>query len=127
MKRTDYRGSRCEKRQLSKCADGVCKTYSVLESRTADLLEADENVREFRCNVPLEGLPEGNYCSDFVCVKTNGELMVREWVWRKNLMKPRTLNLLDASLNYWRRHGVEDWGLAIDKKKEETDATEKAD
>ena len=55
-----------------------------------------------------------DYMSDFVCVKNDGGLMVRECVYRKFLTKPMTVKLLDDSRNYWRIHGVEDWGLVID-------------
>ena len=41
--------------------------------------------------------------------------MVREYVFRKFLMKPLTVKLLDASREYWLRHGVSDWGLVIDE------------
>lgn len=111
-----YRGTRCEKRTMSKCADGVARTYSVLESKYADKLEADPNVKEFRCQVLLEGLEIGEYCSDFVATKVDGDLMVRECVYRKHLRKPMTAKLLDASRNYWRRRGVEDWGIVVEKK-----------
>lgn len=121
MKKKGYRGSRVEKRQLSKCSDGVAKTYNTLESRFADMLQDDENVKWFRCNVLLDDFPEGEYCSDFVCVKTNGDLMVRECVYRKNIMRPKTIRLLDASRDYWIRRGVTDWGLVVDKKKEDVD------
>ena len=40
----------------------------------------------------------GEYTSDFVCTKTDGDLMVRECVFRKFLMKPLTVKLLDASI-----------------------------
>ena len=54
------------------------------------------------------------YTSDFVCIKTNGDWMVRECVYRKFLMKPMTVKLLDISRDYWLRHGVTDWGVVID-------------
>ncbi len=41
--------------------------------------------------------------------------MVRECVFRKFLMKPMTVKLLDASREYWLRHGVMDWGVVIDE------------
>ena len=116
-----YKRTRCEKRTMSKCSDGIAKTYNTLESRFADMLQEDDAVESFRCNVPLEDLPEGEYCSDFVCVKTNGDLMVRECVYRKNIMRPKTIRLLDASRDYWIRRGVTDWGLVVDKKKEDGD------
>lgn len=61
--------------------------------------------------------PKGkvHYTTDFVCVKVDGDLMVRECVFRKHLMKPLTVKLLDASREYWLRHGVTDWGLVIDE------------
>ena len=115
MKKKNYKRSRCEKRSLSKCADGVAKTYTDIESRFADMLQEDDSVKEFRCNVLLDGLTEGEYCSDFVCTKVDGDLMVRECVYRKVLTKPMTVRLLDASREYWLRHGVNDWGIVIDK------------
>ncbi len=121
MKPKGYKRTRCEKRTMSKCADGIAKTYNTLEARFADMLQEDDAVESFRCNVLLEDFPEGEYCSDFVCVKTNGDLMVRECVYRKNIMRPKTVRLLDASRDYWIRRGVYDWGLVIDKKKEDSD------
>lgn len=117
MKKKNYKGSRCEKRSLSKCADGVAKTYTDIESRFADMLQEDVAVKDFRCNVLLDGLAEGEYCSDFVCTKTDGDLMIRECVYRKVLTKPMTVRLLDASREYWLRHGVSDWGIVIDKER----------
>ena len=60
-------------------------------------------------NVLLDGLELGAYTSDFVCVKSDGDLLVRECVSRKFLMKPMTVKLLDASREYWLRRGVTDW------------------
>ena len=101
---------------MSKCANGVARTYNVLESKYADKLEADPNVKEFRCQVLLEGLEIGEYCSDFVATKVDGDLMVRECVYRKDLLKLSTGKLLDASRNFWRRRGVEDWGIVVEEK-----------
>ena len=112
MRKKNFKG-RTEKRILSKCND-VCRTYDKIQSAYADMLQADESIVEIRCNVLLDGLPEGEYTSDFVCIKTNGDMMVRECVQRKFLMKPMTVKLLDASREYWLRHGVKDWGVTID-------------
>lgn len=116
MKKKSYKGSRCEKRSMSKCADGVVRTYNAIESRYAEKLEENPDVKEFRTQVILDGLELGEYCSDFVAVKTDGDLMVRECVFRKHLTKPMTAKMLDASRDYWRRRGVTDWGIVIDKK-----------
>ncbi len=115
MRKKRYKG-RCEKRALPKCK-GVCRTYDAVQYAFADVLQDDSKITEFRCNVPLDGLTEGEYTSDFVCVKSDGDLMVRECVFRKFLTKPMTVKLLDTSMDYWNKHGVSDWGLVIDAKK----------
>lgn len=115
MQKKNYKG-RCEKRTISKC-HGVCRTYNEIQSAYADVLQSDEEIKEIRCNVLLDGLQEGEYTSDFVCSKTDGDMMVRECVYRKHLLKPMTVKLLDASRDYWLRHGVLDWGLVIDEEK----------
>ena len=115
MRKKHYKG-RCEKRVLSKC-QSVCRTYDAVQSAGADMLQADESIKEIRCNVLLEGLSEGEYTSDFVCIKANDDWLVRECVQRKHLLKPKTMKLLDASREYWLRHGVTDWGLVIDAEK----------
>ena len=114
MRKKGYNG-RTEKRILSKCND-VCRTYDAIQSAYADILQADDGIRVFRCNVLLDGLPEGEYTSDFVCIKTDGEVMVRECVQRKHLMKPMTVKLLDASREYWLKRGVS-WGIITDEEK----------
>lgn len=123
MKPKGYKRTRCEKRTMSKCANGVARTYNVLEARYADKLQENPNVKEFRCQVLLEGLEIGEYCSDFVATKVDGDLMVRECVFRKDLLKPSVAKLLDASRNYWIRRGVTDWGIVVEKK----DADEEKD
>lgn len=115
MRKKGYKG-RCEKRMLGKCKD-VCKTYDAIQFAYADILQADVNISEIRCNVPLDGLEEREYTSDFVCIRSNGDMMVRECVQRKFLMKPMTVRLLDMSREYWLRHGVMDWGVVIDADK----------
>lgn len=114
MRKKNYKG-RCEKRSLSKCPV-VCKTYDAIQYAYADMLQGDETIMEFRCNVLMDGLAIGEYTSDFVCTKSSGDMMVRECVFRSHLAKPLTVKLLDASRNYWLRRGVSDWGLVIDAK-----------
>ncbi len=113
MRKKGYKG-RCEKKDLSKSQE-VCRTYDAIQSNYADILQNDNNIQEIRCNVLLDGLSEGAYTSDFVCVKADGDLMVRECVFRKFLTKPMTVKLLDASRDYWINHGVSDWGMVIDE------------
>ena len=113
MRKKNFKG-RCEKRVIPKCND-VCRTYDPIQSACADMLAADDAIQEIRCNVLLDGLEVGEYTTDFLCVKADGDLMVRECVFRKHLTKPLTIKLLDASKEYWLRHGVTDWGLVIDE------------
>ena len=113
MRKKNFKG-RCEKRTISKCEE-VCRTFDSIQYAYADVLQASENIKEIRCNVPLDGLPDGEYTSDFVCIKTNGDLLVRECVERRFLTKPMTVKLLDASRLYWLRRGVIDWGLVVNE------------
>lgn len=110
MIKKGYKG-RCEKRTLSKSKE-VCRTYNPIQYAYADILQNDDNIKEIQCNI-LISISEGEYTTDFVCVKTNNDLMVRECVERKHLTKPLTTKLLDASKDYWLRQGVTDWGLVI--------------
>lgn len=115
MRKKNFKG-RCEKRTIKKC-EGVCRTYDPIQYAFADVLQEDESIKEIKCNVLLDGLQEGEYTSDFVCVKADGDLSVRECVQRKHLTKPMTVKLLDTSRSYWLRHGVTDWGIVIDAEK----------
>lgn len=106
---------RCEKLSFSKCP-GVCRTYSDLQLAYAKQLQDDDNITEFRCNVPLENfeLTDGAYTTDFVCTTITGEVIVRECIKRTLIERPKTIKMLDASREYWTQRGVNDWGLVID-------------
>ena len=77
MRKKHYKG-RCEKRVISKC-EGVCRTYDAIQSAYVDVLQADEAISEIRCNVLLDGLSEGEYTTDFVCIKANGDTIGAIW------------------------------------------------
>lgn len=115
MHKKNYKG-RCQKKTVSKCRE-VAKAYSDIQFAYIDVLEQNEDIQEIRCNVPLEGAEEECYVTDFVCVRTDGDVMVRECVQRRLLTKPLTVRLLDMSRSYWIRHGVEDWGIVTDEEK----------
>lgn len=115
MRKKNYKG-RCEKRILSKCED-VCKTYDEIQYAYADILQKNDSIKSFRCNVVLDGLSEGEYTSDFVCIKTDNDLMVRECVHLRFLTKPLTVKLLDLSMEYWLKRGVIDWGIVVNEEK----------
>lgn len=86
MRKKGFKG-RCSKRTLMKCKE-VCRTYDPIQFAYADLLDKNEMIQEIKVNVLLEGIQVGEYTSDFVCVKADHDLMVRECVQRKHLLKP---------------------------------------
>ena len=111
--------TRCERKSLSKC-EGVCRLYNKIQIAYADRLQEEDEIISFRCNVPIDGIEEGEYTSDFVCTKADGTLRVRECVPRNQLTRPYTCKLLEASRQYWFvKRGIKDWGIVIDKKKED--------
>ncbi len=111
MKKINYKG-RCEKRKVSKCKD-VCRTYSKIQYAYLDVLENDEDVLSFECNVCLEGVADSKYSSDFVIKMSDGSTRVRECVWRNNLNKPSYLlassPLYTISSFGWRRKRRISW------------------
>ena len=111
MRKKNYKG-RCLKRTIPKCTD-ICRTYDDIQAVFAEMLSSDDNIQEFACNVLMD--PPGEYTSDFVCTRNDGTKMVRECVWRKHLYKPMTAQLLEESRQYWRRHGILNWGIVTNE------------
>ena len=105
---------RCTKKKLKK-SDDVIRTYDKIQTAYAAILDANPNIQSICCNVPLEKMEEGEFTTDFLCVKADGDLMVRECVFRKKLSLPRTCKLLDLSREYWLKRGVTDWGIVIEQ------------
>ena len=95
MRKKNYKG-RVTKRYLPKCND-ICRTYDPIMTAYADLLSKLEEVEEFRCNVYLEGLTEGDYTTDFLVKMKDGTFMVRECVYRSCITKPMHYKLLELS------------------------------
>lgn len=108
MRKKNYKG-RCEKQSLEKFTT-ICKTYDPIQTAYASILVQNENVTQVRCNVVLNGNECINYMTDFVCTKSDGDVMVRECISRKLIARPQMAAMLDMSRNYWLRHGVTDWG-----------------
>lgn len=115
MRKKTYKG-RCEKRTLEKFTS-ICKTYDPIQTAYANILVENKDISEVRCNVILDE-ECSEYMTDFVCKKTDGDLMVRECISTKLLEKPLSMKLLDMSRTYWLRHGVTDWGLVVDAAEE---------
>lgn len=102
------------KKKLSKC-NRVFRAYNELQVKYGDVLETNDDIIEINFNVLLKDFELGDsFTSDFVCIKRDGSLMVRECVFKKNLLKPSTVKMLDASHNYWSNRDVSDWGIVLD-------------
>ena len=114
MRSKNFKGSKCVKMKLSK-SNEVVKTFDNIQTAYAQILDKDETIKKIQCNVVLEGIDDGEFTSDFVCVKLDGDLMIRECVFRKKLSLPRTCKLLDFSRDYWTKRGVTDWGIIIEQ------------
>lgn len=81
---------RCTKKRLNK-SESVVKLYDELQLAYASILEANEEIKEIRCNVPIDSVDGSDFTSDFVCVKTNGDIMVRECVYLCIPKKPEMI------------------------------------
>jgi len=113
MRNTNTR-SKTLKRRIKK-SEKIFHAYSEIQWKYVDLLESNDDVVEIRFNVKLAGCELGdNYTSDFVCVKTDGQLMIRECVLKRIFLRPLNVKLLDASRNYWLSRGCKDWGIVLD-------------
>ena len=114
MRSKNFKGSKCVKMKLSK-SDEVVKTFDNIQTAYAQILDKDENIQKIQCNVVLEEVENGEFTTDFLCTNADGDLIVRECVFRKKLSLPRTCKLLDVSREYWFKRGVTDWGIVIEQ------------
>ena len=114
MRSKNFKGSKCVKMKLNK-SEEVVRTFDNIQTAYAQILDKDESIQKIQCNVVLEEIENGEFTTDFLCVKADGDLMVRECVFRKKLSLPRTCKLLDISHEYWRKRGIDDWGIVIEK------------
>lgn len=111
MRNKKFKG-RCIKRSLNKCNE-ICRTYDEIQFAYANILQSNPDIKEFRCNVPLDN---SEYMTDFVCIKNDGRIYVCECVNRKLLVRPQTIKLLDFSKTYWMNHGITEWGIITNEK-----------
>lgn len=116
MRKKNYKG-RCEKQMLAKFTT-ICKSYEPLQSTYAKVLSENPNITEISYNVPLDSTECQEYTTDFLCIKTDGDFMIRECIRSKLLSRPQMAAMLDLSRNYWLRRGVTDWGIVIDAPEE---------
>ena len=104
MRKKNFKG-RCTKRQMSKCTE-VCRTYDPIQFAFADLLENDDCVREYRCNVPLDGLEIGEY-SGLCCGYS------LSWEGGIYSLKKLMLNIITDKTEYCKSFGIDinsdDW------------------
>ena len=123
MRSKNFKGSKCVKMKLNK-SEEVVRTFDNIQTAYAQILDKNESIQKIQCNVVLEEIENGEFTTDFLCTKVDGELMVRECVFRKKLSLPRTCKLLDASRDYWMKRGVMDWGIVIEQEEEKENAEE---
>ena len=114
MRAKNFKGGKCVKMKLQKCEE-VIRTYDNIQTAYAQILDKNENIKSIQCNIPLDSIEEGEFTTDFLCEKIDGDFMVRECVFRKKLSLPRTAKLLDISRCYWMKRGIEDWGIVIEE------------
>ncbi len=103
------------KKKLNKCIS-VFYAYNNLQFKYGDILDANNDIAEIRCNVSIgECELDGAFTTDFYCIKTNGDILVRECVYKEKLLRPQTIKMLDASRNYWLSKGIKDWGIVLNE------------
>ena len=104
------------KKKLTKCRD-IFKAYSELQFKYGEQLDSQSDIAEIKCNVPISCELEGNFTTDFYCIKADGSIMVRECAYQDKLLKPFYIKILDASRNYWLAQGINDWGIVLNESK----------
>ena len=104
------------KKKLNKCK-GTFYAYNDIQFRYGDVLDKREDILEIKCNVRIDCELGNNYTTDFYVVKNDESIMIRECVYKKSLLKPMNIKLLDASRNYWISKGISDWGIVLDENK----------
>ena len=109
MRSINYKG-KCVKCQYSKCKE-LCKTYDKVQTAYAAMLQADKNIVEFKCNLPIEDTGDEIFTTDFLCVTKDNNIFVRECVLRERISRPKTVERLDMSRAYWSEQGILDWGI----------------
>lgn len=110
--------SRCKtfKKKLNKCKN-IFYAFSELQYEYGNYLDLDNEIVEIKSNVKLTGCSLGDcYTTDFVCVKTNGDIVVIECVEKSKLLRPLVCKMLDCSRNYWLSKGVNDWMVVLGEK-----------
>lgn len=105
---------RCTKQTIGK-ASGIISTYGDIQTAAVLWLEENKEIVSIECNVPFEDENLKDYVTDFLCKKKNGDYMVRECLYRKQIAFPKMCKQLDESRRYWRTHGITDWGIMVEE------------
>ncbi len=53
MRAKTFRGSRCTKRKQKKCEE-IARTYDKIQTKYAEILDRDENIKSIRVNVVFD-------------------------------------------------------------------------
>lgn len=114
LRNRNYKG-KVVKIKCKKCSE-VVRTYDKVQLAYALELDTREEVKAFRCNVPISD----ELTTDFVIELTNGCKIVRECVLRSVLSCTNKFTIaerLDYSRNFWLGQKADDWGLVVDEEK----------
>ena len=104
-------------RVSSKKSDKVCRCYSDLQLKYLELIEEDDKIVKVELNVKLSiSSIEESYSTDFLITLDDETVRIRECVYKKQLLRPTAVKLLDLSRNYWLSKGYSDWGIIINEK-----------
>lgn len=103
-------------RVSSKKSDKVCRCYSDIQLKYLELIEENDKIVKVELNVKLS-IPsiKESYSTDFLLTLDDGKVRIRECVYKKQLLRPTVVKLLDLSRNYWLSKGYSDWGIVINE------------
>jgi len=79
------------KKRLKKCKT-IFYAYNDIQFKYGDVLDDRSDISEIKCNVRIDCELGNNYTTDFYVVKTDGSIMIRECVYKNNLLKHKKLN-----------------------------------
>lgn len=114
-------------KRAEKCLDGAARVTCSVGEMYLTLLESSEEVKWFRCLVPLEHIDQFvvtkrqscELCSDFLVSFQDGHLGIRECVKREVLNTPRVKGMLSISKEYWAARGINDWKIVTERSDED--------
>lgn len=100
--------------------------HTAVAKRFCDTLEKDDQVKSYQTNVELVNWQEKcsivglrtsyvntQWSSDFLIIKADDSVMVRELMSLEDLKKKSEIEKLEISRRYWKVAHVSDWGIIL--------------